>query len=354
MGRPFVKNVVINITKNKMRQLATIQKIEELRPIEGADKIEAARVKGWWVVTQKGRKVGDTVVYFEIDSFLPDVPRYEFLKKGSSLKRMLVDGDVKVGIRLKTIKLRGQISQGLILPIEEFTEFGNPTPGVDIGIDVSDILGVLKYEPPMPAELSGKSKGFFPGFIPKTDEERIQNMADILNNFYVTEKLDGTSVTYFKKDGIFGVCSRNLELVEGETTQWKLARTMDLANKLPDNFALQGELVGESIQGNPLNIKGQEVYFFNAYNITSAQYLNYIDLAGLLQSLGLKMAPVLDDNFSLPNNIDYLLKYAEGKSVINPDSEREGVVVRPKVEMKYKDQRFSFKAISNKYLLNEE
>ena len=328
-----------------MRHLVTVQQIEEIKPIEGADKIEAVRVKGWWVVNPKGMKIGDKILYFEIDSFLPLKPEYEFLLRGSSSKKMIVDGVERQGIKLKTIKLKGQLSQGLVMPIP--TDLIIPEDG-----DVTEQLGVIKYEAPIPPELSGKAKGNFPSFIPKTDEERIQNMSDVLCNFYVTEKLDGSSVTYFKKDGVFGVCSRNLELLDNDGTQWKLARSLNLL-EMPDNFALQGELVGEGIQKNPLKIKGHEVYFFNAYKIDAGRYLNFDDFVSLMSSLNLKTVPIVNDNFALPTNVDEMLLIAEGKSLLNPNSEREGIVVRPKNEMQFNGQRLSFKAISNKYLLGE-
>ena len=328
-----------------MRKLVTIEKINQVKPIEGADAIEAVRVRDWWVVSKKGEfKVDDKCLYFEIDSFLPVKPEYEFLLRGSSPKKMLVEDVEREGIRLKTIKLRGQISQGLVLPMPEGVE-------QEIGTDVSELLGVIKWEAPIPAELSGQAKGNFPSFIPKTDEERIQNMSDVLEKYYVTEKLDGTSTTYYKKDGVFGVCSRNLELKESDNTQWKKARELDLANKLPDNFAIQCELVGEGIQKNPLKIKGQELYCFNAYNIQWGRYLDFKDFIGLCESIGVKTVPILDDNFSLPSSVSELLEYAEGKSALNLESEREGVVIRPKKETTYKQERLSFKAISNKYLL---
>jgi RNA ligase (TIGR02306 family) len=329
------------------RKLVTIQKIESLSPIPGADKIEVAKIKGWEVVVQKDQfKVGDLVLYFEIDSFLPLRPEYEFLLRGSKPKKMIVDGKEVEGIRLKTIKLCNQISQGLIMPLGEIQG--------EIGDDVSERLGVIKFEIPIPVCLSGVVKGNFPSFLPKTDEERIQNRAEVLSSFVVSEKIDGSSCSVFKKDGVLGVCSRNLELVEGDCVQWRLARELDLANKLPDNFALQGEVVGEGIQGNPLKLKGQQIFFFNAYNISSGIYLNYADFVCLCNKIGVKTVPIVDDNFSLPNSVDEMLKYAEGKSLLNPNCEREGVVVRPKVEMKYKGERFSFKAISNSYLLRNE
>lgn len=330
-----------------MRKLVSIRIIEERKDILGADKIEALRVGGWWCVSQKDQfKVGDRILYYEVDSFLPIKPEYEFLLKGSSIKKQLVGGQEVEGIRLKTIKLRGQISQGMIMPVPE---------GIagEIGDDVSEQLGVTKWDPPLPAELSGIAKGPFPLFIPKTDEERIQNMTGILSGFYSSEKIDGSSITFFKRDGIFGVCSRNLELEEGDSTQWRIAKELGLPEKLSDNIAIQGELVGEGIQGNPLKIKGQEVYFFNAYNISSREYLDYQDFKSFVESLGIKNVPIIDKNFMLPKTVDDMLKYAEGKSLINPNVEREGVVIRSKTEMKYNGQRLSFKAISNKYLLNE-
>jgi RNA ligase (TIGR02306 family) len=226
-----------------------------------------------------------------------------------------------------------------------------------VGTDVTELLGVLKYEPPIPAQLVGKIKGFFPGFIPKTDEERIQNMGDVLTGFYVTEKLDGSSVTYYKKDGVFGVCSRNLELLETDgNTHWRLAREMDLENKLPDNMALQGELVGEGLQGNPYRLTGQAVYFYNAYAIYATEggrYLDFVNFKAICDAHGLKTVPILDENFALPHTVEAMLSYADGKSLLNPDVAREGVVVRPKTEMQFNGQRFSFKVVSNQYLLNE-
>jgi RNA ligase (TIGR02306 family) len=241
------------------------------------------------------------------------------------------------------------------MPLKDLTLYSKiPLSQTVVGDDVTEALGVIKYEPPIPAELQGKIKGFFPAFVPKTDEERIQNMAEVLSSFYTTEKLDGSSVTYYKKDGVFGVCTRNLELAEGETTQWKLARELDLANKLPDNFAIQGELVGEGIQKNPLKIKGHELYVFNAYNIESGRYLHFEDFVAFCASIGVKTVPVVNNNFTLPCTVKELLSLAEGKSLINPNVEREGIVVRPKREMKYQGHRLSFKAISNSYLLKNE
>ncbi len=331
-----------------MRKLVTVENIKEIKSIEGADSIESVRVRDWWVVAKKGEfKVNDFCVYFEIDSFLPIKSEYDFLLRGSKPKKMLVDGTEIQGIRLKTIKLRGQLSQGLVLPLpKELID-------TEIGTDVSNFFGVIKYEMPIPIELSGKVKGGFPSFIPKTDEERIQNMSEILSNFYVTEKLDGTSTTYYKKDGVLGVCSRNLELQESDSTQWRIAKQLDLINKLPDGFSIQGELIGEGIQKNPLKINGQRFYCFNVFSINTNQYLDFENFKAFCEAKGIDAVPILNENFCLPNTVEELLQGAEGKSKINENEEREGIVVRPKIEMQFKDQRLSFKAISNKYLLTE-
>jgi RNA ligase (TIGR02306 family) len=340
-----------------MRKLSTIQKIKEILPIEGADAIELVIVNGWKVVVAKnvGHKVGDYVIYCEIDSFLPIKEEFEFLRK-SSYKKM---ADGSEGFRLRTIKLRGQVSQGLIIPINVLMNYKNFIIEFEEGSDVSEILGITKYEPPIPAELAGKVKGLFPSFIRKTDEERVQNLSKEYEGykkekFYVTEKLDGSSATFYYKDGVFGVCSRNLELLEtDDNTFWKFAKQSDLENKLAKlnrNICLQGEIIGEGIQGNPYKIKGQTVKFFTGFDIDKQDRIFFLEFVVLLQNLSLDYVPVLNQEygFELPDTIEDLLKYAEGKSALNPNTEREGVVIRSL------DGSISFKAISNKFLLNEK
>jgi RNA ligase (TIGR02306 family) len=342
------------------RKLATIRKISELRGIEGADKIELAIVDGWQVVVAKDveHKVGNKVVYCEIDSFLPIRDEFEFLRK-SSYKKM---GDQE-GFRLKTIKLRGQVSQGLILPISVLpvAQFAS-AHDLPEGMDVTEMLGIVKYEPPIPAELAGKVKGGFPSFLHKTDEERVQNLVkeygewkyQSKHKFYVTEKLDGSSATYYINNGEFGVCSRNLELLETEgNTFWKVARELDLENKMKSlgkNICFQGELIGEGIQGNPYKIKGQTVRFYTGFDIDKRERIPFVNFAVTLQDLSLDIVPVLNEDygFMLPETVEDMLKYAEGKSVLNANTEREGVVVRSM------DGTISFKAISNKFLLEEK
>jgi RNA ligase (TIGR02306 family) len=334
------------------RKLASIQKIREIKPIKDADNIEIVRVNNWDVVSKKGEfKVGDLCVYFEIDSFLPIRDEFEFLRK-SSYKKML---DIE-GFRLKTMRMRGQLSQGLVLPISMFPE--NVLP---VGLDVTDLLGVVKYEPPIPAELNGAVKGGFPSFIPKTDEERIQNLTDKFEEwkhqgilFYESEKLDGTSSTFYFNNGEFGICGRNWEYLETEgNTFFRVARELKLEEsfrKFGKNLAFQAELIGEGIQGNPYKIKGQTIRVFNVFDIDTQTRLPIGAMIGtiMLSFDGVLIVPIIHAEFTLPDTIDELLQHVEGKSVLNPQTNREGSVFRSL------DGKISFKVISNQFLLRSK
>lgn len=230
---------------------------------------------------------------------------------------------------------------------------------LEIGTDVTEMLDIIKYEPPIPASLAGKVKGLFPSFLRKTDEERVQNLTSEYeeyktsdHKFYITEKLDGSSATFYLRNGEFGVCSRNLELLETEgNTFWKVARELNLENKMKSlgkNISIQAELIGESVQGNPYKIKGQTIRCFNLYNIDTQEYSSLTEFKDTVEMLGLETVPVLDTNFKLPDTIDELLKFADSKSELNPNYDREGIVIRTL------DRKISFKVISNKFLLKYE
>jgi len=350
-----------------MRRLATVQQIAELLPIEGADAIEVARINGWNVVVKKGDfKVDEMAVFCEVDSFLPIQPEYEFLRK-SSYKKM---SDGTEGFRLKTIRLRGQLSQGLLinyqtliskLPPDENGHVDLP----DVGEDVTEIMGIIKYEPPIPACLAGQMKGNFPGFLNKTDEERVQNIPSSMyerykskgKKYYITEKLDGSSCSIYLRGNEFGVCSRNVNLLETEgNTFWKVARQYNIEEILREHseytgfqtFALQGEVIGEGIQGNPYNIKGHQFHIFNLFYSDLDYYANIDELIDFSKKYNLKVVPLLHKDINLPENGMECLKLAEGKSALNSNTEREGIVIR------YFDRSVSFKAISNKFLLKKD
>ena len=342
------------------RQLATIRRISSIEPIPNADAIELARVDGWQVVVKKGEyHPNDLAIYCEIDSWIP----YElapFLSKGKEPREFKgIQGE-----RLRTIKLRGALSQGLLLPLDK--DFESPVVGrcdgyfryVEEGDSVDDFYGIIKYEKELPANLRGKAKGNFPDFIPRTDQNRIQNVwpifKDALDTFEVSEKLDGSSITIYHKDGLVGVCSRNLDLKdEGENTFWSAAKAMLVPDKLITfnrNIALQGELIGPGIQGNPYSLGAHQIRFFDIWDIDKQEYMSSHMRLLTLAQLGYSMceAPILG-YFNLPKTLEELLVAAESPSILNPIAEREGLVYKST-----SNPMRSFKVISNKWLLNEK
>lgn len=358
-----------------MRKLASICKIEEIKSIPDADKICAYRVNDWWIVdTIDKYNIDDLVIYLEIDSWVPH-ELAPFLSKGQEPREY---NGVK-GERLRTVKLRGQVSQGLLLKIdEEPSEIGIPCYVFKTEHDsyhfcetddLTSFFGIQKWEPPIPAQLQGTMKGNFPSFIPKTDQERCQNLRkDIFethkdDTYEVTLKLDGSSTTIYVKDGEVGVCSRNIDLKEIEGNSfWKAARNqniieplLELCDKHGTEYALQLELIGEGIQCNPEKLKGQCLYLFDVYNITDSCYLKpgeRYDILHQLNMLGadIEHVPIIDQHVFLTTEyktIDDLLNFAEGPS-LNPQTKREGIV------FKSWDSDFTFKAIANSYLLKHK
>ena len=334
-----------------MRKLASIQKITVLEPIADADLIMKASVLGWQLVVKKDEfKEGDLCVYCEIDSLFPDKPEFEFLKPR--------------GMRIKTIRLKGQISQGICFPLSILP--ANFEIAEDA--DCTEALEITKYDPPMPACLQGVAKGNFPSFIPKTDETRIQVLQKVLDQCvgelcYITEKLDGSSATYFINEGEFGVCSRNLQLIEdAENTFWKIAKELDIESKLRAlnrNIAIQGELIGEGVNGNKLNLKGHSVRFFSAFEIDHYRYMPYEQFIKFIEGLSLQTVPILDTDFALSNDIPSLTNMANIRSTINPQVWAEGLVFVPKNEQlhlellsqEFRHGRVSFKSINPEFLI---
>jgi RNA ligase (TIGR02306 family) len=346
------------------RKLARIAEITDIHPIPDADAIECAEVDhGWNVVVKKGEySVGDLAIYLEIDSWVPH-ELAPFLSKGHEPREY---NGVK-GERLRTMKLRGQVSQGLLLPKTILDEKGFwPLAGNPVGHDLTIQLGIQKWEAPIPAQLAGEVEGPFPSFIPKTDQERCQNLHDEIftehydETYEVTVKLDGTSCTIYYKEGKVGVCGRNWELKETEgNTLWKCARSQGLVEgleKLGRNLAIQGEVIGEGIQKNQEKIKGQKFYMFDIYDIDSRRYLNAYDRQHIrfqlkdLSGESVMHVPILDTLIKLKdlniNTMNDLLLSADGPSL--HANQREGIV------FKSMDSDFTFKAISNKWLLKND
>lgn len=333
------------------RKMATVRTIDSIDPIENADKIEAARLGGWQVVVGKGEfSAGEEVVYFEIDSALPlDDQRFTHLAPRGS--RIVDDKPVHV---LKTIRLRGVYSQGLVMKLSDFeyevsiSEFG------DIPLD--EVLGIDKYEPPVPASIGGQIAGGFIDGIPKTDAQRVQNLserqyAQLLaeGRWTATEKIDGTSGTFYNdpEEGI-RAASRNWELKRSEDqVHWKMIDKYDLSSVIPEGWVIQAEVAGPGIQKNRLALKEVRLFVFRVLDEDRR------DVPRILWPEEIKSiaAPVYED-LNLPGSVEEAVAQANGiKSLVTPGRLTEGIVWWDVDGREFSFLgRPEFKAISNKYI----
>jgi RNA ligase (TIGR02306 family) len=369
------------------RKLASIRRIADIQPIEGADAIVVATIDGWKVVVKKGEfKVGDLALYLEIDSWVPN-ELAPFLSKGHEPREY---NGVK-GERLRTVKLRGQVSQGLLLPVDYvgdtsfitgwYHEDGIGTMVmVAEGQDVTECLNIQKWEAPIPAQLQGQAAGMFPtSLIPKTDQERIQNCfgdiqkrakrfatekvwnaetqtleehpvvvpADFQEPTYeVTMKLDGSSCTIFRWEDELRVCSRNLELKINDENKDNtfVAMALKIGDRIPDGIAVQGEVMGPGIQGNREGFTEHKLFVFDIFDIKEHEYIPSLMRRHVCERRGLEHVPVLGVDWKAPNSVDEGLALAEGPSINHKI--REGLVWKCN-----EDPSFSFKTISNQFLL---
>lgn len=350
------------------RKLASIRQVKEIKSIEGADKIEIARVDGWQCVVGKGDfKPGDCGVYFEIDSYLPIEERYEFLRKFCWKKHPdFPDG----GFRLKSARFLGCLSQGLLLPLDLFPEFKGSL--IKVGDDVTEWLKIPLYEAPIHASLVGEVRGMRPSFVQRTSQERIQNLDHYFEElrdmaFEETEKLDGQSCTiYFNPDLVeekrFGVCSRKLDILESDkNTFWRIVKALNLKavmEGIGKAIAIQGEVIGHGIEKNRYAIPTNKhvLYIFDIFDIEKQRHMLHDERVLLAERLkqiavGLEHVPVLKHGvriFKHCKDIDQILEYAKSLSVLNPEIQREGVVFKSQEYIR--DQVVSFKVINNEYL----
>jgi RNA ligase (TIGR02306 family) len=334
------------------RKLASIQRIAEVKDIPDADLIQAYRVQGWWVVGKKGEfTVGELVTYIEIDSFVP-TELASFLSKGKEPREyMSIRGE-----RLKTVKLKKQISQGLILPLSPYV-----LDNVELieGLDITGILGIIKWEAPEEF-IPANAKGNFPSFIPKTDQERVQNLSRDFNIWLgngsvwqKTEKLDGSSMTVFVNADHSGVCSRNLELLEDENnTYWKMTKKYKLLEILRStgrNLAIQGEIYGTGINGNLYGLDDQRFALYSIYDIDDQSYLPPDQAYRVALVLGVPHVPH-EGNLCLGefySTMQELIDSADGTSCVNTKAIREGYVY------KNLETNESFKVIGASYLIKK-
>lgn len=313
--------------------VATVGKIIEINPIEGADFIVAAKVGcgkagAWQGVVKKGDfQPGDLATVFLQDALLPQTEEFAFMERHH--------------YRVKMARFKGVPSECLIMPYKSG----------EIGEDVASVFGVEKYEKPIPPQIAGQIYGNFPWFIPKTDEpnfQTVQKMIDALRgkDYIITQKADGSSGTFYCWKNHFGVCSRNLELKDTpENVFWNMARRYNLDIRLPDGFAIQGEVVGPGIQGNPLGLESNDLLVFNAYDISNHEYLGWDEMKRLCWQIGATHVNLAMSGSNFDLTVDDLRVIAEEGKYPN-GKPQEGIVIRPRNEMVIDGQRLSFKVIS--------
>lgn len=381
-----------NTVEHTERKLARVVIIDSLHPIKGADRIELAMVGGWQVVCQKGLYTpGCKAVYCEVDSLLP-VSADLFASLAGS-KNVIVDGEQYA--RIKTIKLRKQLSQGILFPMKEC----GAKESAPVDYDLTKLLGILKYESAGEKVNNGTvgSKGGsaslpFPSFIPKTDQTRLQNIPAMFERardagelFEKTFKLDGSSLTAYMHKGVLGVASRNVGFrlqtvnkgfvqtvrdfiaqvkqrgfrrakwepqIKADVNQFTAAAeysgVITALIREDRNLAFQGELVGPSIQKNFEGVEENELYIYDVYDIDAQKYLLPGERQALCAKYNLKHVPLAADHpLVLPVDVATAILDADGPSGLN-GKYREGFVY------KSMDRDFSFKVISNAYLLKEE
>lgn len=304
---------------------ATIQTIRNVRQHPNADALSLCDVLGWQVVIKKDEfKDGDKVVYIEVDSTV--LPRSEF----SFLENK--------GYRIKPIKLRGQVSNGICFPLSLLpSDFSNIVDGVD----VSELVGSSHYEKPIPTEMAGKMVGGLPSFLQMTDEPNIRTYPDMIQEFrgkefYITRKDDGSSATFFLKDGIFGVCSRKIHLAEDDSNIfWKMAKKYNVENCLrsyfseaDSNVALQGEVVGPGVNGNNLGLKEHELHAFTLFHIPTRSYFPFYTLRDFCMEQNIPMVSLIEMGDKFQYDLPYLIKLSNTLKYPNGLA-AEGLVLRP-------------------------
>ena len=346
-----------------MRRLASIQKIWKIEPIEGADRIELAHVLGWQCVVNKGQfQEMELAVYFEVDSFLPVAPEFEFLR-ASSYRKTDIMGE---GFRLRTMKFRGQISQGLLLPVSAFPAI---PADAELGLDVTELLGVKKWEIEERITTGGTMIGTLPYDIPHTDETRIQAEPELIKAFsgleyYISTKMDGSSHSIGIDENGFHVTGHNYEYKDdGKSAFYDLVKREDIESKIRTYYeekglhllTIQGELCAPGIQKNRLKLARPEWYVFTIR--IDGKRTGLKKMQKICEALSLQMVPVEEIGTDLPSKyptVDALLERADGE--YPKGGKKEGIVIRP-TEPVFSERisaALSMKVVNNKYLLKNE
>jgi RNA ligase (TIGR02306 family) len=321
-------------------KLASIETILNLTPIDGADKIELATVLGWQVIVKKEEyNIGDLSIFIPIDTTIdPNRECFKFLKNSKNPTKRII---------IKTIKIKGVYSQGLLLPISAI----NIEPS--IGLDVSNLLDVQKYEKECCLETTTYFVPFPTQIIPKTNEDNLKTNHNVIQEFknlecYITLKMDGSSLTIIKNDTLFTVCSRNF-MLDGGHIMYQFIANEGLKDKiigLKGNYAIQGEFCGPKVNGNKMKLKAYKWYIFTIKNLDTNKYLDYYELNTFCQEYNFEMVPLIglyniDETWTIEKfqEISNEVKYT---TPMNEKVYGEGIVVRP-IKTKWSD-------VLNKYL----
>lgn len=341
------------------RKMASIQTVAEVKAIPEADLICAYRINGWWLVDTVGKyRVGEKVVYCEPDAWVPNALA-PFLSKGKEPREF---NGVK-GEKLRTVRLKKQVSQGLLLPLSPTCDMIDSE--LFEGLDVSIPLNIQKWEAPLPACLVGQAKGLFPSFLRKSDQERIENYVYEVftenkdSKFEVTLKLDGSSCSTYFKDGEVGVCSRNLELKlnEDNASNTFIATAtktglLEALTKMGKNLMVQAELVGPNIQGNKDQFMEHNLYVFDIFDIDSFSYLSPANRILAFQEL--KAYGFMGTHVPI-RHIDVTLEELGitdvATSKVYADTPSINAKIAEGYVFKRMDGKFSFKSINTKFLL---
>ena len=351
------------------RKLASIQKIWKIEPIEGADRIELCYVLGWQCVANKGQfQKGDDAVYFEIDSFLPIRPEFEFLRK-SSYKKSDIMGE---GFRIRTAKLRGTLSQGLLMPLSAFPElYDMQMYGYNVGDDVTDLLGVRKWEIEERATTGGTVVGTLPYSVPHTDETRVQNAPELIQEFagleyYISTKMDGSSHSLSIDENGFHVCGHNYEYKDDDSSSfYKLVKERGYERMMRllmercqygieeiKTLTIQGELCAPGIQKNRLRLQKPEWYVFTV--MINGKRIKLREMQNICRLLDMLTVPIEEIGNDLPSKyptVEALLERADGD--YPNGGKKEGIVIRPTTPIfsQLIGADLSMKVVNNNYLL---
>lgn len=353
-----------------MRSLVSVQTVKTVSPIQDADRIELAHVLGWQCVVKKGQfQPGEKCVYFEIDSFLPIRPEFEFLRGRCYRKNELVGA----GFRIRTQKFRGEISQGLIIGMSEAAAMiGLDTDAekMEVGTDLTALLGVQHWEEPETVSDAGTFIGSLPDGVIASDETRVQACPELIRAFhgleyYISTKMDGTSCTAsIDSNGVFHVCSHHNEYKDdGRSAFCELVKSHDTEKKLRDymgqrglsSIMAAGEYCGPGIQSNRIHLKTRDWYLFDVRE--NGKRCNLAELQRVAEIVGFKTVPVEEIGTGFDEKyptVEAVLEWANGS--YETGTAKEGIVIRP-TDPVYSNEietYLSMKAVSNRYLLKNE